>query len=436
MKSKILSLIVLSIIVLLILSINLPTYATTTNYARAFGSYIVENEPGALQNPIDTRPSVQHAQSVYSSMGYNSSYVIDPSVITMRSNFASQPVILLIRGHAGPDGFGFKNSYLGISDINNSSYLSYNNLPSGSFNNMKLLILMGCSTASQSASNNIWRTSYLKVNRGCTVIGWKDKIFTSSANPWCQNFNTALSQGYTVSQAMSYADSQNYINNSVKDRLAMGGLSQTLNLSSTNELSSVLKTNLKEATLIDENNFYSPSETIKYDENNLKNISELISKIYNEKDVENNYKITISNSTNIDDSGNTEDIYIVDYILQVDGFDTTKGYSVRIEDGEVKYIANNMNIIKKNGEQKLVSRDDIANLSNGFKMPSNIEQIINESKATSARKCLVATPTSYNEKQEIQLYYDIDNDKHYVIVHTTNNLEHDIKSVVSDYYEI
>lgn len=95
-----------------------------------------------------------------------------------------------------------------------------------------------------------------------------------------------------------------------------------------------------------------------------------------------------------------------------------------------------MNIIKKNGEQKLVSRDDIANLSNGFKMPSNIEQIINESKATSARKCLVATPTSYNEKQEIQLYYDIDNDKHYVIVHTTNNLEHDIKSVVSDYYEI
>ena len=77
-----------------------------------------------------------------------------------------------------------------------------------------------------------------------------------------------------------------------------------------------------------------------------------------------------------------------------------KGYSVHIEDGEVKFIANNMNIINKNEEQKLISSNDIANLSNDFKMPSNIEEIINKSKATSARKYLVTIPDSYNENKK------------------------------------
>lgn len=436
MKSKILS---LAIIVLLILSIGLPTYAATTKEARAFGSYIVENESGALQSAIDTRLAVQHAREAYSSMGYNSTYVLDPSTTIMRSNFASQPTILLIDGHAGPSGFGFKKSYLGISDVSyleDPAYLSYNYLPNGSFNNMKLLILMGCYTADSSYNNNIWKESCVRVNSGCTVIGWKGKIYTDSSTAWCKNFNDMLKQGKTVSQALSYADSKIYSDNSIKDRLVLGGLSQTLDWSSTNELSSLLKTDLKNETLIDENNFYYLSESVKYDENNIKNISELISKIYNEKDVDNNYKITISSSVNEDGSGNTKEIFIIDYILQVDGFDTTKGYSVHIEDGEVKYIANNMYIISENGEQKLLSSNDIASLSNGFKMPSNIEQIIGNSKTISARKCLMATPTSYNEKQETQLYYDIDNNKHYVIINTTNNLEHDIKSVVSDYYEI
>lgn len=436
MKNKILS---LAVIILVILSICLPTYAATTKSARAFGSYILKNEQGAFQNPIDTRASVENAKNVYSSMGYDSAYIIDPSTIVMRSNFVSQPTILLIRGHAGPDGFGFKKSYLGISNINylqDSTYLSYNYLPNGSFNNMKLLILMGCSTAGSSSNNNIWKESCVRVNTGCTVIGWKETIYTDSANPWCINFNTMLGQGKTVSQALSYADSKTYLNNSVKNRSVLGGLSQTLDLTSTNELSSLLKTNLKNETLIDEDNFYYLSEIVKYDKNNVDNISELISKIYNEKDIDNNYKMIISNSTNEDDSGNATEITIIDYILQVDGFDTTKGYSVHIEDGEVKYIANNMNIISENGEIELIRSSDVANLSNSFKMPSNIEEIINKSKTTSERKCLMATPNSHNEDQEVQLYYDIDNNKHYVIVNTTNTLEHDIKSIVSDYYEI
>lgn len=440
MKRKILSKTILAVIVLLIFSITLPTYAATTNYARAFGSYISNNksrfDPKA---DMDTREAVEHAQKTYSSMGYTSTYVLDPSVTTMRSNFASKPTILLIDGHAGPNGMTFKSSTLGISNINylnTPSYLSYNYLPDGSFDNMKLLILMGCSTADPNSTKNIWRESCVRVNTGCTVMGWKDEIFVSHSTPWCKNFNIALSKGKTVSEAMSYADSKIYGNQCMKNRMVLGGLNQTLTLTSVNELSSSLKTNLKDETLIDENNFYYPSETIKYDENNVQKISELISKIYNEKDIENNYKITISNSTYIDDSENTKEIYIIDYILQVDEFDTTKGYSVHIEDGEIKFIANNMNIINKNEEQKLISSNDIANLSNDFKMPSNIEEIINKSKATSARKYLVTIPDSYNEKQEVQLYYDIDNNKHYVIIHTTNNLEHDVKSVVSDYYEI
>ncbi len=44
---------------------------------------------------MDTREAVEHAQKTYSSMGYTSTYVLDPSVTTMRSNFASKPTILL-----------------------------------------------------------------------------------------------------------------------------------------------------------------------------------------------------------------------------------------------------------------------------------------------------------------------------------------------------
>ena len=257
---------------------------------------------------------------------------------------------------------------------------------------MKLLVLMGCSTASQNSTSNIWKESCVRVNYRCSVIGWKNVIYTAAANPWCQNFNTALGQGKTVSQAMSYADSQNYINNSVKDRMALGGLSQTLNLSATNEIASVVKDNFETEKAINESNFYYLSEIIEYDENNVKNISEYISKIYNEKNIESNYKITTSNSTNIDDAGNSKEVYIIDYTLQVGGFDTTKGYSIHIEDGKVKYIANNMNLVNKSGEEKSIKDNDIVKLSNDFKMPSNIEEIINKSKATSARKCLVTTP--------------------------------------------
>ena len=45
MKRKILSKTILAVIVLLIFSITLPTYAATTNYARAFGTtYLIINQ--------------------------------------------------------------------------------------------------------------------------------------------------------------------------------------------------------------------------------------------------------------------------------------------------------------------------------------------------------------------------------------------------------
>ena len=107
------------------------------------------------------------------------------------------------------------------------------------------------------------------------LFGWKDEIFVSHSTPWCKNFNIALSKGKTVSEAMSYADSKIYGNECMKNRMVLGGLNQTLTLTSVNELSSSLKTNLKDETLIDENNFYYPSETIKYDENNVQKFQSL-----------------------------------------------------------------------------------------------------------------------------------------------------------------
>ena len=94
------------------------------------------------------------------------------------------------------------------------------------WSDVKLVVFAGCDTAKgfgitdsgltdPNDAANIAQEAYLR-GADC-AIGWDFEVYANSLGPWCENFNLALAEGKTVNEAIAYANSDNYIWNSVKN---------------------------------------------------------------------------------------------------------------------------------------------------------------------------------------------------------------------------
>lgn len=411
MKNKVLS---FTLILLFILCLSLPTFASTGNYAFAIGSYRTApigspTTDDPYPNPIDTREAVQYAANKYTAMGYNGNYRLDPSPATIRSCLNFNPTIVMFDAHGGADGIEFKNSYLTSND-NYNGPLRNINIDECNFSQTQLVIYMGCSTAKVGVSNITKETSVLLPSRAC-AIGWKGEIFTNASTKWSKEFHNALANNYTVSNAINYANDSIYVDSTIKELMKYGGDP----VLSSNSLSTMSSPTL-------DNKRHYITNTVYFNEDNLSNINSLIEEKFNETNLS-NYKTVVTKDCLVTDNENDPDITIIDYILQIDGFTTEYGYTVHIEDNIVKYIVDNR-------EGTLPMARSSYTLSNNF------SELVDNYKNISARAALVEYPTSHNAEQDYILYYDTKTGKRYIIINTTNVTPSGSKMILSDYYEI
>lgn len=227
---------------------------------------------------------------------------------------------------------------------------------------VKFAMLEGCETAK--GTNNI--TKYF-VDQGATAsLGWSTEINTFSAKSWLTNFWDKISQGSTIQQANTYANSKTYLASSIKNTVLYGNTGYILN----NLSYSYLNQNKKYYEVEKENNeirINKKLSNIDY-ENQIADI--IKNRINNNFDI-NDYEVTISKSDNKT---------IIDYIYKVNGIIVELGYTAFVENGFITSIfdnTENRNLLELKTEILTISNNLNVNNSDIKLYDYNNKKIIN-----------------------------------------------------------
>ncbi len=275
---------------------------------------------------INTSGDARQAASYYGSAGYSSSYSVEPTYQIMRgkfsdgTNYRMSSAILFFSGHANYSNMNFNYNgkggdymtgvYYGTSFDSTSGY-KYAGLKSFNLRNTKLITFAGCLTAS-----NTTNLPSVAVSEGAkTAIGWTEKVGEMSHSSWLGYYNEYLNKGYTVQQAINYANSFAYWDSNVKKYKLYGDSSL--------KITSTVSTNSAESDsriVSVENSLYTDKE-----------IEKEIKKLNNKFDL-NKYKKVES----VVDGKRT-----IDYIYIAGDFISDSGYTVFIDEEKKVTIYDN-----------------------------------------------------------------------------------------------
>lgn len=367
-KTKAIKYLIFTLVLGLIVSssVSAATYETVSIGTNYEGKWIWDID-------IDSSNTATISYNQFKSMGYTSFLYTKPNYNTLiGTNLTGTKVlestVVHLAGHANSTRMTFK--YNNSSDYETGVYYDYNYIISGvhyagirSFNmsKVKLLIFQGCNTAAE--SDNI--TKRANQYGATTTIGWYDKITTESNEKWIKNFTVKLSQGASVSSAVSYANSQSYSDPNVKKvniygngnlkLVGVGGIPVPSTLSRSDD-----NNTLKE---------YVVNLPIK-DNNTDKVIADYIIENINPNFDESNYLITKINDN------------LYDFLYLIDGtIRTDMGYTIELQNNVITKIYDNMkNIdnveVQANKNQIKSNQKDIDNVIQKYSNDSfDIEDI-------------------------------------------------------------
>ncbi len=215
---------VLLSMVLLISTVSVSAFASTstTKYAYSVGcnhgswAWLLGGLEGNFTGNVD------YAATCYGMMsGFTSYKNYAPDYAYMRGNnpngtrrIASDVVFLnghanyncLVHNHNNNNGVYATGVYIGTDDYTSDSGYKYVGLESTNMSTCDHISFVGCSTASNGNTNITWKA----VNKGATsALGFTDSIHsrTSAGEGWLKKYNDALANGYTISRAITYANS-------------------------------------------------------------------------------------------------------------------------------------------------------------------------------------------------------------------------------------
>lgn len=173
------------------------------------------------------------------------------------------------------------------------------------------------------------------MEEGCDVtVGFRQKINPYSATSWNKNYNEKLAEGYGVYDAIVYANSKNYLNNSVKqvNIFHENGVDYNMKIGkyrNSNSLQSLESNNILKNT----------NEKMTYSTNNICNAIKSINNDFDLKD----YSVSESSGIIIcPENGqiiDNEKYITMNYKLN--DFITTSGYTIRIKNNTVTAIYDN-----------------------------------------------------------------------------------------------
>ena len=120
--------------------------------------------------------------------------------------------IVVFRGHAGPATLQFgipgEHIFYKVSRPESSPYYTIEDLPENSLYNVKMMLLLGCSSGRTNQNGeNLLDAFY---DKGAHfVLGTYDNVYTSDGNKFLKEFLNAIDIGYSIQGAIEYAHSIN-----------------------------------------------------------------------------------------------------------------------------------------------------------------------------------------------------------------------------------
>lgn len=393
-KSKIKLLIVLSLFTILSIAIG-----GHTNVFAASGHYFCA---GLEDNTLSTQSMVVNSANAYSALGYSGAYKINTNFATLTGTYSDgtkclESKVLFLTGHGNDVGNSLVVSSTGVGIKTGSSNLKYAGVNNINFNNTKLVTLAGCRTSynDSSLAVEIYR-------RGAdNVIGWRQSVFAEELTKWITRYNSKLKSGSTVWDAVAYAGQINYKDSRVKDVGFFGSANNKINSVnipvSTYSLERVEES--KTERILEDIVFTNKSE-------DFVALNEYISSKYPSFKQE-------EYETKVYEINKEQNLYLIDYLRKVNGFYTDLGYVVTVTNGKVESITNNNNVI--NESNNLLKAKDISNA----RLEECKQEAIQEIMGKNEKSKVIKNNDIAIEKQEQQLYLDVNTDKQYCKVFTT-----------------
>ena len=266
-----------------------------------------------------------------------------------------------------------------------------------------LVIYGSCQGAGDNGVINKNSVGYKTAVRGAQVVmAWRSSVNIPNLEKWTKYYNNRLADGYSVIQAMDYANSFSYTDSRVPQNSTIIHHGDT-------GIKIGKYRNITENQIRPEDNLLLKAKTrTVISSNDVNAIYNVIKETYPDFD-ENNYIITRGNSQSINVTN--EQVSETEYInlmLKVGEFETESGFTVRAEDGIVEAIYDNTIDFKKEAMLTKQKAPMMANCT---------ETELQELKDEAIQKILSA----YNNNVSIntddvtyKYFYDIETEKKYV----------------------
>ena len=416
---KIMSIMLLTIILLLI---------SSRVYARDNWAYVagIKHKPSDNMFEFNSYDTCNNAAIAYNKAGYSAGGDINPDKATLWKNLYA--TVQFFMGHGGVHHINFTTT--GI--WNGNDFNTTMTTPSGADNfNVQLIgtntvhwdadtILVsyiGCQVAGKDgnvASDSVTRSTALK--GADAALGFMKTINYLSTPNWSNRYNEKLGEGYGVSDAIKYANSFSYFDNNVKSNTLwnhgdanfkigkFGGTTKN-NISNKIELSNRVEEYSKGNIVLNDMGKItidkSMEERMVFSKDNSivatkESINKELSKIYSNYN-EDNYIIeeNMSSAYNVNTNEKMNEYIYYDYKLKIGDYITDAAYTVVVKNNKIEEIYDNNVDIKKQEEL----------LNNIDKMKVNVNYTY---------------------------YYDIKNDKKYVIISytTEQNINGEISTAI------
>lgn len=395
------SIIFLSIIVLLTVIMLFTSSGVVfgrDNYA--IGIATVEDNGEFL---LDTRGSVSEAITAYSRAGYRVYGVGNPGKQHLWEQLYAD--VQFFNCHGNQDCV-----VTAISGIVVGSDRMYSNkdcigTDSVHWDADTILVIYGaCQGAGNNGVINNNSVAYKTAVRGAQVVmAWRSSVGSDSLRDWTRNYNNRLADGYSVIQAMDYANSFSYADSRVPEN------STIIHHGDTGMKIGKYRNMVSEDVRPEDNLLLKTKTRLVTSSNDVNTIYNVIKETYPDFD-ENNYIITRGNSQSVNvTNGEVEEIEYINFKFKIGDFETASGFTVRAKNNVVEAIYDNTVDFTK--ENLLTKQRSI--------MTTNCsESEINTLKGQAVQQVLKSYDNYVNINPEndvtYKFFYDIETGKKYI----------------------
>lgn len=404
--------IIIIVILVLFLSINVSNvYANTEKYGCTMRSARCGDENEVIN-------TMNIAKETYELYDYSTNNLTDPSEMTFLSNVMGKQIQLYwchgrARDLIALENFGLKtgnSSNENVGSSENPWYIYAYSINQFDWDDKLLITLASCNIAMVEDPDYSLACNIAESGANM-VVGWYTELNQESGPDWLDNYHRWLADGYTVQEAIEYANSRFYVYTNVRNNILYHNGSiknlageEWIQLSSRNNIS------------MDSNIVPLNQEIMK---NDIESVLTQYDSTFNLQNFEKQEE-TCSYVKNVDTNEYTKVSKYIDYVEKIGDFYTNSAYIVELDElNKVRKIYDNT----VDASTIMMLRNDTTTVSDNTK-----EYYIQKARANIEDTDLIID-------EEVKLQWDLNENKKYIYIELIMK-EMDINSTYSYKYEL